>query len=161
LFYCLPFGSFLVLRRETKIMNHSVSVLGAAAQCIALPTCKGLLLIYRNQIIRIQSISNYSRLFLVNGKTVVASKVLRWFEDNPELKGFLRIHRTHLVNPDYIEGCGIRSAGFLFLSNGEKLKIARRKKAAIVKRLVHQEGGVIRQKPSSPFHPEQLKHRVA
>lgn len=99
---------------------------------IVLPTCKGTLVILAEQVVRIQSISNYSKLFFSDGKTLVVAKVLCWFEEHDSLCSFVRIHRTHLVNMNYIKSY---KAGSLFLHNGEIIVVAKRKKACVVKRL--------------------------
>jgi two-component system LytT family response regulator len=152
---------FSFSKNKQKSMKTLPNISVAAAPYIVLPTCKGLLLIYVNQIVRIQSISNYSKIYLANSNAVVVSKVLRWFEDSPALIKFIRIHRTHLINTAYIERCGVQSSGFVFLSNGEKLKIARRKKAVVVQRLIQANNPAIRKCASLPLHFEQLKNRVA
>jgi DNA-binding LytR/AlgR family response regulator len=123
-----------------------------AEPVIVLPTCKGIMVIPVQQIIRIQSISNYSKLFFRNaspatggGKTLVVAKVLRWFEERlspPSTvwreaggEGFIRIHRTHLINPNYIKTYRGSKSGLLLLSNGEMFSVAKRKKASLAVRL--------------------------
>ena len=101
-------------------------------QIIVLSTCKGTVVIPAEQIIRIQSLSNYSKLFFNDGKTLVASKILGWFEEQNSLCSFVRVHRTHLVNINYIKSY---KAGTLFLQNGEVIAVAKRKKACLAKRL--------------------------
>ena len=115
---------------------------GAKAPVIVLPTCKGIMVIPVQQIIRIQSISNYSKLFFKDacpatgwGKTLVVAKVLRWFEELPQLSSFVRIHRTHLVNMNYIKIYHGAKTGVLLLYNGETITVAKRKKAGLAERL--------------------------
>jgi len=93
---------------ETLNINYPNCTKATAEPVIVLPTCKGIMIIPVQQIIRIQSISNYSKLFFRNaspatggGKTLVVAKVLHWFEELPQLSSFVRIHRTHLVNINY------------------------------------------------------------
>src|SRR5258705_11729777 len=79
-------------------------------------------------IVRIQSISNYSKLFFRDGRTLVVAKLLRWFEQQLQARDFVRVHRTHLVNRDYI--CQYRAdkgGSKLELTNGEKVDVSRRK----------------------------------
>ncbi|WP_315820725.1 LytTR family DNA-binding domain-containing protein [Paraflavitalea speifideaquila] len=63
-------------------------------------------------IIRIQAISNYSKLFFTTGRTLVVAKVLKRFEEELAVNDFIRPHRTHLVNKQfilrYIEGEGVK-----------------------------------------------------
>ncbi len=120
---------------ETMNFNYPGYTIAAKTPIIVLPTCKGIIVIPVHQIIRIQSISNYSKLFFIDGKTLVVAKVLRWFEEQAGLFSFVRIHRTHFVNTNYIKSyCGGKT-GLLFLSNGEIFSVARRKKASLTGRL--------------------------
>ena len=98
-----------------------------------LPTNKGIELININTIVRVQSISNYSKLCFSDGKTLVVAKVLMWFEESLPCKQFIRVHRTHLVNKQfisrYIKGDKIQ------LANGDWVEVSRRKKSSVVQNL--------------------------
>jgi two-component system, LytTR family, response regulator len=120
---------------ETMNVNYPGYTDGAKGPLIVLPTSKGIILIPVQEIIRIQSISNYSKLFFSNGKSLVVAKVLRWFEEQTGLFSFIRIHRTHFVNIKYIKNYSGGKSGLLFLRNGEIFSVARRKKADLSKRL--------------------------
>jgi two-component system, LytTR family, response regulator len=83
------------------------------------------------EIIRIQAISNYSRIYFSNGKVVVVAKVLHWFEDSLPETMFARVHRSHLVNKLFVEKIkGVRSKSLL-LYNGESIAVSRRRKVLI------------------------------
>jgi len=83
------------------------------------------------EIIRIQAISNYSRIYFTNGKVVVVAKVLHWFEDSLPETMFARVHRSHLVNKSFVEKIkGARSKS-LVLYNGENIAISRRRRVLI------------------------------
>jgi|SRR5687767_7865135 two-component system, LytTR family, response regulator len=95
---------------------------------ILVPTDRGMQVIDVHSIIRIQSLSNYSKLFFQNGRTLVVAKVLRWFEERLQTHNFLRIHRTHLVNSDRLKAWKNASTIEIELMNGERLIVARRKR---------------------------------
>lgn len=99
---------------------------------IVLSTCKGTVVISVDQVIRIQSLSNYSKLFFNDGKTLVVAKVLCWFEEQNVLCSFVRVHRTHLVNINYIKSY---KAGSLLLHNGEVITVSKRKRAILTRQL--------------------------
>ncbi len=99
---------------------------------LILSVCNGLEIIDINTIIRIEAISNYSKLYFTNGKTLVVAKVLRWFEERLAVKNstgnkiiFLRTHRTHLVNKNFITRY---TNGKIELQNHQIIDVARRKK---------------------------------
>jgi len=101
---------------------------------LVLPTCKGVEVIDIAGIIRIKAISNYSKLILANGKTLVVAKLLRWFEAKLPADQFIRIHRTHIVNKNFIQQCINGKTGAIKMSNGELIDVARRKKVFFFQR---------------------------
>jgi two-component system, LytTR family, response regulator len=93
---------------------------------IFLPTIYGAEKIKINSIVRIEAISNYSKLFFADGKTVVVAKVLRWFEEQISYEFFIRIHRTHFVNKSFMQQ--YNNAGKVKLFSGEYIDVSRRRK---------------------------------
>jgi two-component system LytT family response regulator len=102
---------------------------------ISLATCKGTSLIYLPNIIRIQSISNYSKIYFAdNSHPLTVAKVLHWFEETLPVEMFLRTHRTHLVNRQHIQNV-ILSSQIMHLSNGEQISISKRRMQWVKQRL--------------------------
>lgn len=98
---------------------------------IEVPTSKGLLTICLQHIIRIQGLSNYSRIFFSNGRyPLTVARVLKKFEEILPQGSFIRSHRAHLVNRDFIQEVDIKQRS-LYLSNGETICISRRKRMAV------------------------------
>ncbi len=87
-------------------------------------------------VIRIQAISNYSKLFFSNGKTLVVAKVLKRFEEELAANDFIRPHRTHLVNKRFILRYIDSEAGKIELSNGELIDVSKRRRI----RILHETG---------------------
>jgi two-component system, LytTR family, response regulator len=100
---------------------------------LLLPSCKGLETIDISTIVRIEAISNYSKLYFANGKTLVVAKVLRWFENALTGWQFIRIHRGHLINPQFIDHCLLKCGPKVILRNGDCIHIAKRKKSIFLK----------------------------
>ncbi len=99
---------------------------------LQLPAHKGVEIIHFSHIVRVEAISNYSRLYFANGKTLVVARVLRWFESVLPVQDFLRIHKTHLVNRHFIQ-CYIQgTGGQVRLCNGDLVNVAKRRKACFL-----------------------------
>lgn len=80
-------------------------------------------------IILITGHSNYSLIGFVDGSVRVVGLTLR--ELSERLPGLVRIHRSYLVNPQYVQAVRTISAakaGQLILTTGEVLPVARRRK---------------------------------
>lgn len=76
------------------------------------------------QLVRLQSDRNYTLIFLADGRRLLASKTLGSFEKL--LPGsFLRVHRSHLVNLDYISH--LDRVGYrCILKDGQTIKVSGR-----------------------------------
>ena len=97
-------------------------------QTIQLRSHKGLQAYSPSNIIRIQGMSNYCKIFFAdNSKPLTVAKVLHWFEANLPQEIFWRTHKTHLVNNNYIQTMNTSLKPFLILNNGEHLCVSRRR----------------------------------
>jgi two-component system, LytTR family, response regulator len=117
------------------------SIISPSPEILLLPTCTGIQIITISNIVRIEAISNYSKLFFANTSTafggrntLVVAKVLKWFDELLEDKGFLRIHRSHLVNLCCINGY-TNKRHKIILQNQEQINISRRKRSSVTKTL--------------------------
>ena len=87
-------------------------------------------------IIRIEASINYSRIFFAEHKTVIVPRVLQWFQEQLETSGFVRVHRSHLINKAFVQQYGqLGEKPFVKLVNGEEVPISRRKFAKAWMRL--------------------------
>ena len=73
----------------------------------------------------IQASSNYSKINIVNEKSIISSKTLKHFEEKLINKGFLRIHSSYLVNSAYISGIVKNGIWAILLQDNTKLPISR------------------------------------
>jgi two-component system, LytTR family, response regulator len=89
-----------------------------------------------SSIVRIEGSSSYSKIFFA-GKLypLLASKVLHWFEDNLYDKSFIRTHKSHLVNRQYIQRF-CRDSRQVELQSGETIAVSKRKYSAVKKILM-------------------------
>ncbi len=95
---------------------------------IAVPLADGLEFIEIKNIVRIESSSSYSRIFLTNGQSLLVTKLLKDFEEILAPYHFYRVHNSHLINLNYVKKYLRGVGGQVLLENGEMIDVARRKK---------------------------------
>jgi two-component system LytT family response regulator len=105
--------------------NHHLS-----STTFLLNTCKGTEVVDSTQLVRIEAISNYSKLFFRDGRTLVVAKVLAYFEEQLHTHGFTRLHRSHIINMKYIQHYQQERNGVVTLTNTHKIAVSKRKKTA-------------------------------
>lgn len=90
-------------------------------------TKEGVHLLKVNDIIRLESESNYSLVYLVNHKKYMVSKTLKYFEEKLLPYNFMRIHQSHLINLLHMKEID-HADNICVMSDGTKLEISKRKK---------------------------------
>ncbi len=97
-------------------------------ETIIIPTNKGLQFFNTDNIIRIQGMSNYCKIFFAdNSHPLTVAKVLHWFEELLPADVFWRTHKTHLVNSRYVKQLHTAQKRYMVLLNGEILVVSRRR----------------------------------
>ena len=102
---------------------------------IGLPTNDRIEFVEVKNIIRCQGDGNYTHLFFSGRKPLLIAKTLIEFEDLLEEHAFIRVHKTHLVNLNYVTAFLKNDGGQLILSNGESISVSRRRKEKVIKKL--------------------------
>lgn len=78
-------------------------------------------------VILLKGTINYTTFYLKHGDVKVVAHTLKFFEDFLEKQGFLRIHRSFMINPNFVKEYNHEQA-FLMMSNGQIANISRRRK---------------------------------
>ena len=100
---------------------------------LAIPTMEGLVFYDLNDVIHLESNSNYTNVFLTDGSKILASKTLKEFEDLLTESTFYRTHQSHLVNLNFIKKYIKGDGGQIEMKNGDIIDISRRKKDEFLK----------------------------
>lgn len=87
---------------HTKILMDNIKTNNIQHKKIVLPQLDGFEVININEIIRAEADDNYTNFFLTNGKKYLVSKTLKYFDELLTEFDFIRTHKSHLVNLQYI-----------------------------------------------------------
>ena len=94
--------------------------------------CKRKYFFNASDVVRLEASSNYTLIHTVNNRPLVVAKVLSEYEAILEGLGFIRVHRSHLVNKRYVHS--IDQTG-ITLREGRKIEVSRRKRKDVFRRL--------------------------
>lgn len=106
----------------------SAITLAQKARRVAVSTPNEILYAEIGNIIRFEADSNYTKIYFTDGKAIISTKTLKDYEDALAGQNFFRIHKTHLVNLGHIKKFIKADGGYVLLSDGTSLEVARRKK---------------------------------
>lgn len=102
-------------------------------QKIALPSLEGFELVMVDNILRCESDSNYTYVYLKNGRKVLVSRTLKDIEELLEGHSFMRVHHSHIVNLNEIERYVRGEGGYLIMSDSSSVNVSRSRKDALLK----------------------------
>lgn len=120
-------------KEKLEVLKHSLTGTKSQEEKIAIPTSEGLEFIQIKNIVHIESSSNYCKVFFINGKSFLVTRLLKDFEDMLSPYNFYRVHNSHLINLNYIKKYIRGEGGQVVLENGTIVDVARRKKEDFLK----------------------------
>jgi two-component system LytT family response regulator len=120
-------------RERADILKKNLANPKTQEDQIAIPTNDGLEFIQIKQIIRIESSSNYSKLILQTGQSLLVTRQLKDFEELLSDYRFYRVHHSHLINLNYITRYIRGDGGQIAMRNGDLIDVSRRKKEVFLK----------------------------
>lgn len=95
---------------------------------IALPVGEGYEMVAFNNIVRCESESNYTIVYLADKRKITLSKTLKDVEESLADSSFFRIHNSHLINTDYISKFYKGDGGYVVMMDGIQISISRNKR---------------------------------
>jgi len=100
---------------------------------LILNTSDNIYIVDTKDIIRCQSDNNYTSFFLANTEKIIMSKTLKEYETILPEDIFIRIHRSHIININYISRIMKRDSGFILLKDKSQIPISSKKKDLLLK----------------------------
>ena len=123
------------IAQQLEILMQKVHQPSRPINKIAMPTMEGLQMIPIDSIISCESDSNYTILQLKNNKKLVVSRTLKEIEELLEEHSFVRVHRCYLANLNEVEKYVKGEGGYLVMSDGTSIDVARNKKEMLMQKL--------------------------
>jgi len=100
---------------------------------LVLSTSEELRVVEISQIIRCQSMGNYTQFYFNDGTKMLITKTLKDYDSLLSEKGFIRVHQSHLVNREEIKAFVKTEGGYLQLKDGSNIPVSVRKKPEVMK----------------------------
>jgi two-component system LytT family response regulator len=100
---------------------------------LAISTSEGVFFCLPSEIMRCEGENNYTTFYLENAKPLVVAHTLKDYESILAEYGFMRVHKSHLVNMKQV--ARIDRDGFIWLHNGDSVPVSRRRKDEVMQLL--------------------------
>lgn len=113
---------------KLNALLSNVKNLSEKPKKIILKTAESIYLIDVQDIIHCESDGAYTRFYINDGKKIFISKVLKDYEDLLEDCGFMRVHKSHIINLNYIDRFDKHEGGYVILKDQSSIPVSFRKK---------------------------------
>ena len=114
--------------KQLNILIENIDSGDTAHKKIAIATETGFEFVKFNTIIYLEAQSNYTKFYLTDGTSVTTSKTLKHFEELLPVELFFRIHKSYLVNMNFVKRFSKTDEFLAELITGQKLPVSIRKK---------------------------------
>lgn len=101
---------------------------------LALSTSEGVFFFEPGNIIRLEGEGNYTRFYFSDQKPILVSRTMKEYEDILTEHGFIRAHKSHLVNKKFARH--LDKEGMLWFTDGSHIVVSRRKKEEVMRELM-------------------------
>ena len=98
------------------------------ADSLTIATSEGFLVIQIRDIVYCQASNNYTVIHLVDRKKITSSQTLGYYEELLTDNIFFRTHRSYLVNIAHVSSYKKGEGGYIVMSNGDEVELARNHK---------------------------------
>jgi len=119
------------------LKSQSLNVEGDLESRIVLHTLEFLQVLQLKEIIYCQSEGGYTNFFLTEGRKIMISKPLKFYDELLPEKWFLRPHQSYLVNVRYVDK--FLKSGTIILKDKTEIPVSSRRKEYIVQQINHME----------------------
>jgi len=117
---------------QIDTLLHNLSHEDKGIQKIAIKTVDSIHLINIHHIIYCQSDGGYTTFHLINNQKVVNAKLLGEYEELLPSTIFMRIHRSYLVNLNYVVRYDKKEKQYLVTTENQSLPVSTRKREKLI-----------------------------
>lgn len=108
-------------------------------QKIAISSMTEIVFIEVQNILYFEADQNYATLYLKNGKILVSTKSLSFYEELLLESTFFRIHGKYLINTNYVQKYVKGKGGSVIMPNQKELPVSVRKKQGFLQQMLDQK----------------------
>jgi two-component system, LytTR family, response regulator len=112
--------------QHTRVLLENIQNNGH--QKIMLPTLEGFEVVPIAKIIYCEAADNFTEFYFEESPPLMICRTLKYFEDVLHPHGFVRIHRSHVINPSFVVRYSKGKGGYVTMKNNQELEVSANKK---------------------------------
>lgn len=120
---------------HAKILLENMAALHSQNRKLVLPLMEGFDVVKMSEILYCEAEDNFTRFYFKDGRKTLICRNLKFYETALNAFGFYRVHRSHIVNLDFVKRYNKGKGGSVVLDNGKEILVSNNKKAELIKRI--------------------------
>ncbi len=117
---------------NTQILLENIQITNSQLKKIVLPVLDGFEVVEVQDIIRCQANDNFTDFHLTDGSKKVICRTLKFYENILGELGFVRVHKSHLINMQYVKAYKKGKGGYVEMKDGSTVDVSATKKQAFL-----------------------------
>lgn len=113
-----------------------------AFEKLGISAMDGVHFVRLGDIVRLEAADNYTHFLLKSGTRITASRTIKAYEDTLAAFNFVRVHKKHIVNMNFMKTYIKGEGGYLVMDNGDNIEVSRRKKSNLMEAVRRTHGEV-------------------
>lgn len=131
-----PISKIKLLKALKHVSEEQSSTIDLIDDKIGVYDGKDYVFLNKSDIIRIKAEGNYSHIILNSMPPFLITQAIGTISQNLEEEQFMRCHRSHIINKNYIHKYAKSYGGSLILKNGDVIPLSRNAKKIIESSMV-------------------------
>lgn len=115
-------------QKQFNVLLENIDTGEVAHKKLAISTETGIEFVKFNSIVYLEAQNNYTKINMLDGTSIIASKTLKSFDELLPTELFFRIHKSYLINMNFVKRFFKIDDFLVELITGEKLPLSYRKK---------------------------------
>ena len=120
---------------RAQILLQNISAIHNQNRKLVLPMMEGLEIVKMSKIIYCEAEDNFTIFHFTDGRKLMICRNLKFYESALDPFGFFRIHRSFIINLEYIKRYVKGKGGSVVMENGKEILVASSKKGDLIQRL--------------------------
>ena len=117
---------------QTRILLENIQAEQNRYKKIVLPVLDGFDVANVNDIIRCEANDNFTNFYFIDGSKKVICRTLKFYDEVLQDAGFIRVHRSHLINTQYIKSYKKGKGGIVIMSDNSHIDVSASKKQELM-----------------------------
>lgn len=121
---------------RANILLENIAALHSQNRKLVLPLMEGFDVVRMSEILYCEAEDNFTCFYFMDGRRKLICRNLKFYEKTLEPFGFFRVHRSHIVNLEYVKRYIKGKGGLVILENGKEILVSNNKKGDLARRIM-------------------------